>query len=57
MDDRCENNLKSSDRLKQEANKEHTVKVICKIFRKNTKIYVIFNFAIYLLVKYNLFKF
>ena len=30
---------------------------VCKIFRKNTQIYVIFNFAIYLLVKYNLFKF
>ena len=28
MDDRCENNLKSSGRLKQEANKEHTVQVL-----------------------------
>ena len=65
MDDPIRNDsLKSSDRLKQEANDlaycrkllVDIVLCVCKIFRKNTQIYVIFNFAIYLLVKYNLFK-
>ena len=63
MDDPISNDsLKSSDRMKQEANiltycGIFIVKEICKIFRKNAQNYVIFNFAIYLLVKYNLFKF
>ena len=58
MDDPIRNDLlKSSDRLKQEAKyliyctvNILKIKNICKIFRKNIQIYVIFNFSIYLLV-------
>ena len=54
MDDRCENNLKSSGRLKQEANKEHTVQVLADcdntkyLMKKVCELFGIYKYFLYL---------